>query len=98
MEDQKRLKVHNESFGSIGYWVSSFYLYSESAWPLDFLFPGYTHYIFGFDHDGLKMTISISNKITCGIGEVKSLYFHWLSMDVSRYCGNSSNIQRAQRK
>lgn len=65
--------------------------------PLDFLFPGYTHYILGFGHNSLETTIIGINNIAGGIGEVKSVCSYWLSMDVSPYCENSSNIQRVQR-
>lgn len=58
----------------------------------------YTHYIFGFDHGGLKTMINIDNKIAGGIGEVKGLCFCWLSMNGGRYCEDSSNIQCVQRK
>lgn len=72
--------------------VPAFYLYPVRLRPLDFLFPGYTHYILGFDHNSLETTINSINNIAGGIGEVKSVCSYWLSMDVSPYCENSSNI------
>jgi len=49
IEDQKRLELHNEKVGFIGFSFTAFYLYPERLWTLNFLFPGYTNYKLGFD-------------------------------------------------